>query len=256
VGETISALSGGKAAFSISNIPAGTYTVIVSKDGYYPLEVSGIPVNESTIEMGMQALCEILLEPQVRFVLLWGETPYDLDLHIVGPASNDDVTSRFMVYYGNESYNVGTNTSIDDGDTEGIFATTSLVQDIYPGNGFYGYGPEAINLYRLSNVQYARGVYCLTVRNYSLYSGATNHDTAWDSSLTSITMRIYDSGGLFREVNFPSDSSLWTGTSGTSYNSWKLIKMTVRGTGRKNRSFKVINEFYNASGTSTTTFDW
>ena len=239
--------------YSITGLSAGTYTVIITNDNYFDLTVDNQVIN-GNLNMGRQAICEILAEPQVRVIVLWGATPADLDLHLVGPTVTGDSdtgnpTDRFHVYWSNHktfdeytgNYIAGDGGSWSRGDTTGTMSTASLVQDITAANP--GYGPEAINLYRHGNTQYARGVYTFTVDNWS--------ETEWVPAGYSITMRVYDAIGMAREINFPT-----TGWSGASPNFWKAIKIDIQGVGRSNRTIHVVNQFADLSYGSKESMDW
>ncbi len=230
--------------YTVSNVPAGTYTVIISNDNYFDLTVDNQVVN-GTLPMGRQAICEILSEPQVRVIVLWGNTPDDLDLHLVGPSSqnvsdSDGDSDRFHTYWsGHKSFDEITGGYSGSGDTTGSSSTASLVQDITSG----GYGPEAMNLYRHAGVQYARGIYTFTVHNWS--------GTTWMPAGSAITMRVYDSLGMAREINFPT-----TGWSASNPRYWKAAKIDVQGIGRSNRKIHVVNQFADLTYGSKESMDW
>lgn len=224
-------------------VPAGVYSVKISKAGYFDLLVDNVAVNGARA-IGTQALCEILQEPQVRVVLLWGLTPTDLDLHVTGPSNSSVIAdgtpnNRFHVgYIGtggtadsdyNKSFNEKTGAYPLGGDPGGVKSTTSLVQDDYVG----GYGPEAINLFRWGGVQYARGFY-----TYTVYRWSANGNT-WGTN--PITMRIYDSQGMARELNFP-------GPPGTDLRYWKAFKINIQGNSRSSRQITIINQFSSFTG--------
>jgi len=230
---------------SATPLPAGIYTAKISMAGYYDLLVDNIVVIQDK-DIERQAICEILTEPQVRVILLWGDVPSDLDLHLVGPTTktitngNDgnDPTNRFHTYWSNQkSYSEATGQQIADPDWYGTSATASLVQD-----DTTSYGPESMNLFKTGGVQFAKGVYTYTIHNWSYENGS------WGTA--PITSRIYDSGGLVREVNFPSgDPTLYA-----IY--WKMFKINIQGNSRSKRTITVVNQFDSLNYLSKSSMDW
>lgn len=92
--------SAGDDNYQFTDIPPGTYTVAVEGGGEY------INASINTVVLGGRALGDRdlglspTLEPdQFRAVLTWGETPADLDSHIVGPMPPDSAEAGFHVYY-------------------------------------------------------------------------------------------------------------------------------------------------------------
>jgi hypothetical protein len=156
--------------FLTDTFDPGVYKVVFSKNEYYDLPISGVVVNGNRV-MGRQALCELLIEPQVRFVYQWDSHPSDPDIFLTGPTSKDASAwglpaNRFYIRSALKNYNEATGVQwggiTDNGDWYGTSSTASLVQD-----SVTGYGPEAINLYRYGGVQYAKGMYTFTVHRYA-----------------------------------------------------------------------------------------
>jgi hypothetical protein len=256
--------SNSSGVFLTGSLSAGTYSITISADlhsippvipakDYFSLTVDNIIINNNK-DIGRQAICEVLTEPQVRVIVLWGATPQDLDFHVVGPTTYGDAEStpnnRFHVYWSTHKtfdevigdYVTGDGNSWDYGDTLGVKSTTSLVQDVR-ASYYPGYGPEAINLYRHNTTQYSRGIYTYTVDNWS--------QTTWVPSGSAITMRVYDSLGMAREINFPS-----SGWSGATPRYWKAIKINIQGIGRTKRIIYVINQFGSLTYDNKTSMDW
>jgi hypothetical protein len=222
--------------------------------------------------MGRQAICAYLVEPMVRTIALWGSDPKDLDLHVVGPTAQTvteaDTTynnpqNRFHVgyigyttnawqYNFNELtglYERGQGGSSTVPDRTGTKSTTALVQDVYPGNPNTGagYGPEAINLWRYGGVQYAKGIYTYTLRNYS--------GTNWYAGGRNIIIRIYDSQGMVREIIMPQGAT----DPGNTTRDWKAVKINIQGNSRSKRYIFVPtqNVFFNAGvDRNKAGFDW
>ncbi len=151
-------------AFTTTTLSPGTYTVVFSNPSFFDLDVDNVVVNGNT-NIGQQALCQVLVEPQVRAVLLWGSNPRDLDLHVVGPtaktASDGAPTNRFHIWYDERSWDENTGKYTAAGNPDGTSSTTSLVQD-----DTTSFGPEAINLFG-HGTGYAFGTYTWSVYDYS-----------------------------------------------------------------------------------------
>jgi hypothetical protein len=231
--------------FSTSSVPAGVYSVKVTKAGFFDLLVDNVAINGNKA-IGTQALCEVLQEPQVRVVLLWGATPEDLDLHLVGPTTKTLTTgntgvnpnNRFHTYWSSQkSFNESTGTYYSNGDPGGVRSTASLVQD-----DTTSYGPEAQNLFRWGGGQFARGYYTYTVHRWYSSLGST-----WGT--IPITMRIYDSQGMARELNFP-------GPPSTDLTYWKAFKINIQGNSRAQRSIIILNQFGTLDYSTKSTLDW
>lgn len=226
--------------FTSATLTPGTYTLLISKVGFFDLQIDNV-VLAGNVNVGQQALCQVLAEPQVRVVLLWGAAPADLDLHVVGPTAKavtvDGAPSdRFHVYWNNrKSFDENTGNYTAGADPSGASSTTSLVQD-----DTNSYGPEAINLFG-HGVGYPRGVYTFTVHNYS--------STNWYAA--PITLRIYDSQGLVQELPIPN--------GGGSDGYWRAFKIDIQGPSRAQRTVTVSNTFAaapNNSWNSKSTMNW
>jgi hypothetical protein len=222
------------------DIPAGTYTGKIYKEGYFPIVKDNIVIDGSAtgaepLDLGRIALCGVLVEPHVRVIVQWGKDPKDLDLHLVGP-SNQSVSSdgnpydRFHIYWREKNFN--DNSSSDyypggSGDVEGDATTASLVQDKVES-----YGPEAINLYGYGS-GYAFGSY-----NFSLYNWTHRYDdeaSAMEWYSSPITARIFDSQGLVMEVPFPQGAG--------ANDTWRMFTINIQGVGRQHRTVHLKNQF-------------
>jgi len=183
-----------------------------------------------------QALCEKLEGIQLRVVVLWGESPKDLDLHVVGPSSADSLNNLFHIYYSQKSFDENSGEYKSGADKLGTFSTASLVQD-----DTSSYGPEAINLFGYGS-GYANGTYTFTVHNWS------KKDWYGDSKKVTPTIRIYDSEGLVQEIPFP------TGAGEEWY--WKAFKINIQGTSRDQRFISVVNQVGTLDYSSVSSMNW
>lgn len=112
--------------YRIENIPVGYYTIEAVKDDFYT-DYCNIIVHSTDPQLNQNfTISPILPENQLRIVLRWGESPSDLDSHLIG---NKPDGSSFNVFYSNMRYNWNdkeiANLDVDD--------TTS-------------YGPETITI--------------------------------------------------------------------------------------------------------------
>ena len=170
--------------FTTSTVSPGTYSVLITKAGYFDLTVDNVVV-DGDVNIGYQAICEQLAPYQIRVTVQWGQNPQDLDLHVVGPSNHlvreytwstgntGSTNYRFHVFYKNQKnfyepdddypdYYPQLGSGNGDGDPNGTSSTTSLVQDTTTG-----FGPEAINIFKIADEeQYAGGNYTFSVHDY------------------------------------------------------------------------------------------
>lgn len=224
-------------AFSTAQLSPGTYTLLVSRSGYFDFIMDNVTVNGNA-SVSRVAICEILSEPQVRVIVQWSKTPADLDLHVVGPtaktATDGLPAERFHVYWSNQkSYNENDGKYSAAADPRGTASTTSLVQDSRTS-----WGPESINIFGFGS-GYALGTYTFTVHQYS------NDGTWYDGP---VTMRVFDARGLVYELPVP------TGAGTLRY--WKALKLDLRGLASEDRSIIVENSFATLDYRSKTSMDW
>lgn len=223
---------------------AGVYRVVFSKGAYFNLEVNNVVVN-GNVNIGRQAICEELFEPQVRFIYQWFEYPSDPDIYLTGPTAKTvtiEPTNRFIIWSDLKNYNEATGNQwggiTDNGDWYGTQTTASLVMDAVTG-----YGPEAINMYRYGGAQYAWGIYTFSVHRfaYNPYwkSGNRGKSAVFDltATLTSgsniITGNVGGTDKVFSNrctVTNGSDEIIVTGTTGDG-DFYSYYNYTVTGSG-------------------------
>lgn len=105
-----SAVSDGNGEVILS-VPAGTYTLEFSKDGYVTEHEDVIVRSQTKENIGMKSLSPTLGEGEWRIVLEWGDTPADLDSHLV--------TDTFHISYVNPVVNQVASLDVDDTDGQG-----------------------------------------------------------------------------------------------------------------------------------------
>lgn len=133
----ISAAEGDVAAAEVSNqadgrysasLPAGEYTMFVSKPGYRTASMTVHSRGEMTIGDQNCTVTPLVPEGSVRIVLEWGMLPKDLDSHLFNP------DQRIHIYFPEESKKAKrggetvANLDVDDVDGEGPETTTILKQ--------------------------------------------------------------------------------------------------------------------------------
>lgn len=163
--------------------------------GYYtetPLVISPTPT-QLEADGCLQLEPVAVQAPIARFVLTWGESPFDLDSHFTGP---DELNpgSRFHVYYSNPST---AQANLDTDDTS-------------------SFGPEIVSL-----LTYVDGEYVYSIHNYSgetggpiALSGAKVEAKDFPSPGNSTVFEVQDA-----------QSSITTETDVV----WRVVKFNVNG---------------------------
>jgi hypothetical protein len=147
-GETIEAVTDRSGNFTVT-LPYGLYTAEVINEGYTTIYIN-FPVGRDSANTGRRimsrAMTEALPPGETRVTLEWGETPEDLDSHLMGPVSGE--YGSFHVYYPRKGTRVE-DSMLDKDDTEGNgFETTTIyvqhdgvyrysVFDYTNGNSYY-----------------------------------------------------------------------------------------------------------------------
>ncbi|MBX3722277.1 MAG: hypothetical protein KF713_10610 [Turneriella sp.] len=209
-----------------NGLNAGVYSLQVAVPSYYTITESGIGVtNNTTTNVGYlpmvktfpDQVADLAGAKQIKVILTWGNQTKDLDLHVVGPASNafdcqpyneaaiqnaNGASSKFHVYFS-QRYCAETGTSAPTG------STNLAVDDSYE------YGPEIMNFY----TGYVNGTYKFSVYN--------NDPTALDWNVSKARIYVYagnyftGGGGLIKTI---------TNTGSSTLRGWKPFRMTISGT--------------------------
>jgi len=175
--------------YHLGDLPEGIFNVRMSAPGFNDNDIENVQLFGGENNIGESTIVEQVAEGDVRIVLSWGETPYDLDSHLTGPTSGGD---RFHVYYSNETVNDGTEAFLDVDDTE-------------------SYGPETITI-----SEYLPGVYRYSVHNYS-NDGTDGGQEIYNSPAK---VEIFDSNGLIASFN----PKPFTAGSG---NTWRVFEFSI-----------------------------
>lgn len=172
--------------FTTASLAAGTYTLVSKAAGYVDGSRTAIVLAGGGLDQSQDLLISPTGASEVRMVLSWGATPYDLDSHLTGPdPSNPTPGSRFHVYYSNPG---------------------SLTAPPYANLDYdvtTGYGPETITI-----TQQAAGIY-----RYSVHDFSDAGDTASTAlSLSGARVDLYIKGALVQQFFVPVNKvgTLWT----------------------------------------------
>lgn len=120
--------------YTISNIPAGNYTVEVvdnraldNENKRYKTSLFNIKVlgGYSIPNQNGYVTSELSID-QLRVVLRWGERPSDLDSHLVGPTES----GRFHIYFSNMTF---ANNMLDHDDISSYGPETITIYETVPG---------------------------------------------------------------------------------------------------------------------------
>lgn len=133
-------------------LPAGNYTVVLTKSGYLDDSANILVVGGQSNPYQNCAMTPILNDGEVRFVLTWDKYPEDLDAHLLGPTEYGD---RFHIFwYDMNSYGsngeVYNNLDLDD---------------------MHSYGPETTSIYVAVDGTYNFYVHDYTNRSNTFTTG-------------------------------------------------------------------------------------
>lgn len=176
-GNTLSTVySDVNGAYNIQ-LPAGNYQLIIQKDGYVDgTEFIAIASDSTSHSIVLNPSNQITMSGAWRAVLTWGESPSDLDSHLIGTTNND----RFHVYFANK-YSEDSQLDVDD---------------------IFSYGPETITSKGDETTYYE-----YYVHNYS-HGGSLDSSTL---SLSSAQVKIYMGNTLVYTISIPTNQkgTLW-----------------------------------------------
>lgn len=166
----------------------GYYTIEFARAGYVSEFVNVSSSNQTPTRDGHLSVVADVNVTQYRIVLTWGETPRDLDSHLVGPTSNDGV---FHVFYANKDYAEGNNfvASLDIDDTS-------------------SYGPETVTIINAADDK----TYYYSVHDFT--NGGNPEST--EMAASGAVVKVYRGSTQVREY------SISPSTSGNIWNVFKI----------------------------------
>ncbi len=175
----------GSAVTTVTTAEDGSYTLELAR-GYYTLEFSidgyssaFVNVASSNVNPNAQGVLvpstTAVGEVEYRIVLTWGETPNDLDSHLVGPSAENGL---FHVYYADKQY------------FEGDELVAQLdVDDVS------SYGPETVTIVEAK----ADETYYYSVHDFT--NGGLDNST--EMSASGAIVKVYLGAELVKEYNVP-----------------------------------------------------
>ena len=174
--ETVTTIEGG---YSLSQMPAGNYTIVCLKDGYINA-INNIQL--LAFEDNVTITQDFTIAPysqNTRVVLSWGLDPRDLDSHFV---KTDENGSRLWhIFYRNKS-ELGIESNLDTDDTD-------------------SYGPETITL---SNMD-SSGTYKYYVHDYT--NKTSMNSSALSNSGAKVTVYIENTQFVYYVPNY--SGTIW-----------------------------------------------
>lgn len=153
----------------------GMYTVEVSKPGY-AVTYYTITVVQNNMMITINTT-PILNDGEIRIVLTWEDTPWDLDSHLFTPYDSTSGDTTYHIWYGNSwDYNAN-NLDVDD---------------------VNGYGPETMTINNLGN-----GLYKYYIADYTnCINGNTDSE---ELSNSGATVDVYSADGLVQTFHVPTN---------------------------------------------------
>lgn len=195
VGETVT----DKYGYYSINLPPGTYTGELVKDGYITTYVIGVSADNIFNTNQNETAVRAASSEEIKIMLTWGEKPSDLDSHLTGPTTDQE--AWFHTYYSNEVYknNGVTYVDLDWDDTE-------------------SYGPETTTIRKLVD-----GKYIFFVHNYSADPDFGDEDTTLRNSNAKV--QIFKGNSIVADETF----NVPTGTDDEYY--WVVFRLDINNNG-------------------------
>ena len=164
----------------------GNYTATVEKDGYVTNRKNIVVMSESVMDQNvtMNPTGQEVENANVRVVLTWGDTPRDLDSHLLGPTI--DGSDYFHVYFGDKRYEEN---SIKVADLD-VDDTSS-------------YGPETTSLYKKNE----SGNYSFYVHDYTNGGDVSSVEMSQSGAI----VEVYLDGAFYKAYPVP------TGQAGVNW---------------------------------------
>lgn len=162
--------------YSIANMPIGYYTVEASLDGFVTGYANLVVLSSDAKSDFDFTITPILSDNEIRIVLIWGDSPPDLDSHLIGRTPAGDA---FNVYYSDKVYAF-----------DGIEMANLDVDDTS------SYGPETITILNRVFDTYTYAVHDYTSR-YSTDSS--------NLSFSGAVVRVFQGSVQIAEYHVPTD---------------------------------------------------
>ena len=185
----------------------GSYSFFLERGYYYTLEFARDGFVSTFVNVASSnaiGACEGVLSPtstsevtstEFRIDLTWGETPRDLDSHLVGL---DDANSVFHIAYYNKV----------ERDTDGNVIASLDVDDVS------SYGPETVTIVNART----DATYYYSVKDYTNYY---YNASSTQMSASGANVKVYQGSALVKEYNVPLNQA------GTIWNVFKIENGSV-----------------------------
>ncbi len=177
------ASTNGAGAYKIASLPAGNYTVEVSKKDHLKTYFNMLLINGKVLGKQNASLSPKVAKGVVRIVLSWSDKPGDLDSHLFTPSING--RSYHIYYSSNGKKHPEAKILLDVDRTDLKSSSIKVVKK----------GPETITIYK----SYL-GTYRYLVNNYSAGSITSKKGKLIDSRAK---VDIYTNKGLLRTFYVP-----------------------------------------------------
>ncbi|MEA3314678.1 MAG: SdrD B-like domain-containing protein [Campylobacterota bacterium] len=160
-------------SFNFTNLVTGYYTILFKKDGYIK-NISNLFLNSNKNgDIITQDFTMAPFSDNIRIVLSWGETPYDLDSHFAKMVNN---LRQWHIYYGKKNQ-LGAESNLDVDDT-------------------YSYGPETTTLTSLDN----NSIYKYYVHDFS--NSSSSDSSSLSNSGAKVKIYIEENEYTFNVPNY------------------------------------------------------
>lgn len=212
-GGVVSMIRMGSTSYTTTELPAGNYTVQIvdertgiSAEERYTTSTFYIKILGNTCIYNQNGyVSNGVAASALRIVLTWGETPTDLDSHLVGPSSAS--SEQYHICYYQKQFD-GTNyvynyyESEDGGDEEIDYSKLAAMLDVDDTDS---YGPETVTI-----LQLASGTYTYAVHDFTNSGDEEGTSTALANS--GATVQVYRGETLLATYHVPTGQggTLWT----------------------------------------------
>ena len=159
------------------SLPLGNYTAELIKEGFITNSYNIVSVTGNKLDQNFTLAPDSTSAPigDVRVVLTWGDSPRDLDSHLVGPTANGE--DIFHIYYSDKDY-------IYNDDT---YASLDRDDITY-------FGPETTTIYKKNDT----GIYSYYVHNYT-----DDEPSSTTLSTSDAKVEVYFGETLVNSFNVP-----------------------------------------------------
>ncbi len=192
------AVSDDRGHFSLANVAAGHYTLVVRKDGY-ATNYTNLTVDEDREYIEISLSPQLIAGQNFRIQLSWGATPEDLDSHL---AFIKNGSLQYHIYFAQKyAYYDESRARYVTYDSQ--YHSSSLKPVAFlDRDDVNSYGPETVTIYELDNA----GVYKYFVHDYSNMHNPSSTAMAYSGA----RVKIFNEEGMQRVFNVPNEpGTVW-----------------------------------------------